>query len=277
VSGARGRQPDEGSARRVLQEHWRRARTLLRRLPRDLTADNVHASRVAVRRLRTVLAALAPGLDPVPLDRVRRDLKDIAAELGAARDADIRCAILLPMLPALDTTGTLATQLRGARHDARRRLRARLRSAAAGHRLERISRTLAAETFIVPAADPDALLARATDRQCRKLARSLERRRESPARRHAMRIRAKKCRYLLDACHAQPRHGRAIRAQLRDLQDCLGDLNDLEQTSQWLAGRPSTPAARAVRGTLRAATQESRSRLDSLRGQLRPRALRALP
>jgi|GEM_PF-284478 len=54
--------------------------------------EGVHDVRVAVRRLRSALALLegAPGFDPDVLRRWRRQLKRLAAALGAVRDLDVQ-------------------------------------------------------------------------------------------------------------------------------------------------------------------------------------------
>jgi CHAD domain-containing protein len=53
------------------------------------TADDVHKSRVAARRLRSDLKTLRALLDPVWTKHVRDDLKWLGAALGALRDCDV--------------------------------------------------------------------------------------------------------------------------------------------------------------------------------------------
>jgi CHAD domain-containing protein len=257
----------------VLRDQWRRTQGLLRRLPQELTAGNVHASRVAIRRLRAILAALAPALDPGALARVRRDLKDIAAELGAARDADIRCDILLPRLAGTAAASAVGQRLRAERRAARRRLREQLRSTSARNRLARMSRALNGKSFFLAGPEPDALLAGATCRQCRKLARSLQHSHGSPATRHAMRIRVKKCRYLLGARGIGRHAGGDSRtlARLHELQDCLGELNDLSQAGRWLARQDRRQDdARKLRKALQKKEKQLLAQLARLRRKLRP-------
>jgi CHAD domain-containing protein len=51
--------------------------------------DGVHKMRVATRRLRSALATFRPLLDRTVTDPLRDELKWIAGELGAARDAEV--------------------------------------------------------------------------------------------------------------------------------------------------------------------------------------------
>ena len=55
---------------------------------RDLP-DAVHRMRVASRRLRSALQTYGPLLDPVTTDPLRAELKQLAAVLGGARDAEV--------------------------------------------------------------------------------------------------------------------------------------------------------------------------------------------
>lgn len=272
---SRGRQPaNPGHARPVLREHWRSADALLRRLQHDLTPEDVHTARVAIRRLRTILSGVAPALDAGLLARVRNDLQDVASGLGRVRDADIRCEILLP-----DAASPLLSALRAERRNARRCLRRQLRDPAMTARLQGVSRIIDGEKLFKDSADADRALADAVRRRCRKLARSLRRDSASPARRHALRIRVKKCRYLLDACvvRKHPRRARKILALLCEFQDCLGELNDVEQTLQWLADQ-DLPAriTNPRRAALRAQARQSRSRLEQLCRRLRPHEITSL-
>lgn len=259
-------------ARILLLDQWQHTDALLRRLPRAMREEDVHAARVALRRLRTVLSAIAPALDSLLLARARRDLKKFADALGEVRDADIRCRILLPALHPQGATGALIGVLRAERLQARRRLRSWLRSASAGRRLERLSTTLEDQSLFTRGADADVLLIEGMRRHCRKVRQFLRKGRRSASERHAMRIRVKKCRYLLDACGTGLRHesDQKTSALLHDLQDCLGDLNDLEQTLRWVADQDlPSPAARSLRDELRAGEERSRSRLRHLRRKLR--------
>lgn len=59
-------------------------------------SDNkgVHAMRVAARRLRSALLDFAPLMSPKPLRKIKKNVKKIAAQLGAVRDEDVAVAAL---------------------------------------------------------------------------------------------------------------------------------------------------------------------------------------
>jgi CHAD domain-containing protein len=52
--------------------------------------DSIHKIRVATRRLRSALATYRPVIDRTAGDEVRAELKWLASELGAARDAEVQ-------------------------------------------------------------------------------------------------------------------------------------------------------------------------------------------
>ena len=56
--------------------------------------EGVHAMRVATRRLRAVLELYAPCFDRAELRPVLREVKALAAALGARRDPDVELAAL---------------------------------------------------------------------------------------------------------------------------------------------------------------------------------------
>jgi CHAD domain-containing protein len=99
------------SAADALMPLWRRSVADLRageaevRLGDD---EGVHRFRVAARRLRSNLAGLRPLLDPLVVDGLQRGLREAAAVVGDARDAEVvrrRVDLLLrdePDGPALD-------------------------------------------------------------------------------------------------------------------------------------------------------------------------------
>lgn len=71
-------------------------------------ADAVHKMRVATRRLRSALKTFRPLLDRAQTDPLRDELRWLAAELGAARDAEVMRDRLLALLddePALLVLG----------------------------------------------------------------------------------------------------------------------------------------------------------------------------
>lgn len=85
--------------------------------------EGVHAMRVATRRLRSALRDFLPLMKKRPLKRVRRDLKQLADALGAARDEDV-ALVALEKLQAQAPTAPLKrgiNQLIGERRAVRER------------------------------------------------------------------------------------------------------------------------------------------------------------
>ena len=94
---------------------------------RDAT-EGVHKMRVAMRRLRSVLATYRPVLDRAVTDPIRVEVRRVAAELGPARDTEVLREHLLARIdaePAELLLGrvrqTVDTQLKGDHRDALRR------------------------------------------------------------------------------------------------------------------------------------------------------------
>jgi CHAD domain-containing protein len=243
----------------------------------DPDSEHVHRSRVAVRRLRTVLRSLAP-LVAGPVEEgdatlswfadLQADCKWLGGALGAMRDADVRWQGLeeaCSELPAADGAGASALL---AVADADRQVARRdLLEVMAAERYLHLLRTLEglaagagpgaspvpAELWLSlgGAAGPGTTaLAR---RQWRVLRKSVERLPANPpdAQLHRVRIQAKRLRYLaeLAAPLASPparRRAAKLTAEAASvLQDVLGELHDAAVTEQWLrdsAGRVPTRA-----------------------------------
>jgi CHAD domain-containing protein len=82
----------KSTAGEVILAHLRRqvAQVRAQDLPVRLDApDAVHKMRVATRRLRSALRTFKPLFDPAVVRPLRDELKWLAAELGAARDAEV--------------------------------------------------------------------------------------------------------------------------------------------------------------------------------------------
>lgn len=255
-------------ARALLRIHHRRVRELLRKLSRRAGPEEVHKARVAVRRLRTILASIAPAIEPRDASRLREQFRGLAHELGMVRDADIRAQILLPALSTLGqgadgrSAAALARRLRAARHTTRRRLRAHLRSAAFHRELEATRRLVADDALLRPGTDADKMLRAALQRRRRKLDKALAGKVGSAARRHALRIRIKKFRYLRDALHGRPARADKQGRRLRQLQEDLGRLNDLAQARRWLKQQePDTHLVRLLGKHLRSRKAKALSHL----------------
>lgn len=223
--------------------------TLLRACARQI-ADNadgvlcdddpewIHQLRIGTRRLRSCLALLR---DTVPEERraaVAGDAQWLARALGPARDLDVLVDETLPALqPAIDAARPLARFARRA-DEARRQAREAARAAVASPRFTRLllgAGELAATPRLgvlagAPAADALAQPARAfarpwlarRHRKLLRLARKLPD--ATPEERHAIRLAAKRLRYVTEFfADAFPgRRTRAYRKALARLQDALG-------------------------------------------------------
>jgi CHAD domain-containing protein len=91
-AGARRRWTAKSSAGEVVLAHIREqvAQVQAQDLPVRLDApDAVHKMRVATRRLRSALSTFKPLFDPDVVRPLREELKWLAGELGAARDAEV--------------------------------------------------------------------------------------------------------------------------------------------------------------------------------------------
>jgi triphosphatase len=174
--------------------------------------EYLHQLRVGLRRLRALLRAFH-----VKSRRQRKELRHLALSLGEARDWDVFTSWLA-------AAGALA-QLRAAA-DARRK-----------HAREEARTTVASAAFERALNDPPVRIRRSLEsdfaleaferlrRKARKAAREIDWR--DAGARHELRIRLKRLRYACDALLVLP-------AELRGLQDTLGELNDLAVAARLL-------------------------------------------
>ena len=221
----------------LLDEAYHDARTLILQLRKHCDAERVHDARVAVRRLRTTLAALAPGLPAQRIDSFRPKLRRLTAALAPARDAHVRKELLVPLLRAQRARCVAAQReiklIEAQERRTRRRAQASLQTAQFQERLRHADQSL--QQLLAkspPVRKPKRLLRQALLRHWIKLARALDSDKTSPDALHAMRIRVKKCRYLLEAYDRS--HAHRTGKWLASLQDCLGQLHDITQAEAWL-------------------------------------------
>ncbi|HVL92222.1 MAG TPA: CYTH and CHAD domain-containing protein [Acidimicrobiales bacterium] len=219
-------------------------------------AEDVHQARVAVRRLRSDLRTFRPVLDAGATASLRDQLRDLAADLGAVRDADVLLERLRRQasdLPGADpaAVATLLGRLSAGREAAWERLLAVLEgdayltvldalvAAAAAPPCRRAADRRAAKALPQLVRAPWARLRRAVGASDANL---------SVAALHAVRIQAKRCRYAAEA--ATPVIGKPARRFARavaGVQEVLGDLNDAVVAEAWLrAARPSLSTSEAV-------------------------------
>lgn len=197
-------------------------------------AEPVHQARVALRRLRTALWLHRPLFagDPQAAS-LDTELRWLTARLGEVRNLDA-------LIPHADAD--LGERLRAAREQALAALQADLASARArlamiqvvewltlgAWRTQPQDPALLAETVVPFAADALDALRKRLKRRGKKLARL------GSKERHEVRITAKKLRYASEffaTLFPSPKAARrqaAFRDAVSALQDCLGELNDLD-------------------------------------------------
>jgi triphosphatase len=234
----------------------------------------IHQMRIGTRRLRSCLRLIAPLAPSVELERLITDVKWLADVLGAARDLDVFVDETLPPLAAgfaRDPSTAPGLKHVRARVQARRRLaRKAVFDAVGSPRFQRM--LLAGGLFCAtprfgaahPAGSADrgdgpddradafarALLAR---RHRRLEQRAVSLTRGSPDERHAVRIAAKRLRYIAEffAPLFPRKRSRAYLKALTALQDVLGRLNDAVtalRVANESRGTSATAATGAVRG-----------------------------
>jgi CHAD domain-containing protein len=241
----------------------------------DIDPEHIHRSRVATRRLRTVLRGFEPVVAATPGDappawlaELSEDLKWFGGVLGAARDSDVRLGSLekdCAALPDLDAAGG-ATLLDAAREQQSSNHADLLEAMAKGRYLQ-LLRALemlssptgprAAEvpalfwaTLSRPAAADMPSLAKRQWRTTLKAVSSLGNQPADEAL-HRVRIRAKRLRYLAEVAAPvirRPEDRRSASATARAataLQDVLGELHDAVVSEQWLRDAASHRPARA--------------------------------
>jgi inorganic triphosphatase YgiF len=196
-------------------------------------AGSVHQARVGLRRLRSAFSLFKPLLaGDARADLLKLELKWLAAELGEVRNLDV----LIPRMPE-----ELHAQLGLARERALAHVRVALGSARTRLLMIDLAEWLAIGDWRVDPADP-ALAARlapdfAADVLDRHRRRIKKRGKHLAAlddeHRHEVRIEGKKLRYaaeffasLYSGKKARRRH-KAFLSAIEDLQDALGELNDL--------------------------------------------------
>ncbi len=123
--GVRGEDPWAEAGRKVLRFHL--ARTLAR-VPGVIAGEDpeeVHAMRVAARRMRAAWRVFGDGFERAAVRHYRRDLREVGARLGAVRDLDVLLEILAAHAAGCSARGRagLAPLLRA--WDAEREIRRR--------------------------------------------------------------------------------------------------------------------------------------------------------
>ena len=209
--------------------------------------EGVHQARVGLRRLRAAISLFGGMLRDPRSGTIERELKWITGELGPARDLDVFLkGVVTPATAGKSRHPGMATLTCDLRRK-RREAFGRARSAIESDRFRALVLDVAAWIEAGDWTRKADKLARATRDQpiATAAAAEMQRRRKKimklgtklveldPARRHRMRIQAKKLRYASDFFGVTFPGKKAVRrrkefiASLGQLQDTLGDLNDI--------------------------------------------------
>lgn len=236
---------------------------LIAELPHAMLGEprGVHQARVATRRMRSDLRTFAPLLDTEVTNRLRQDLKPLAAKLGAIRDTDVLLANFETTIadhPELDEEPSqrvldlLADQRRQAYDDLGRYV--------SGDELPQIL-----ESLVTVANDPpttDAAAGRATKelaglvrKRWRRLQKAVSQLDETPdsTALHEVRLLTKRTRYAAEAVSgAVGGPARRFAKALSKVQDELGEKNDAVVAEAWLVANAEKldPAAAFAAGRL---------------------------
>lgn len=233
----RGSDSVAAAARKIVGAHLARLRDCD---PGTRLGDNLealHAMRVATRRLRAAVHTLETGLPERVEARLERELRWLGHTLGAVRDPDVQLAHLAEHSSALpaayrDALEPFQRHLQTTRSAQRAILLAALDSPRYFRLLAELKRFALrrARPHSPSAQQPIGTLgAIAVERAFRRLLKRGRRVSATPAPEdlHALRIRAKRLRYLLEFLHdVTGKPGRHLTRQLVRLQDLLGICND---------------------------------------------------
>jgi len=247
--------PAPGAARRIALTLLDAASAARERLTDANDAEALHDFRVAMRRLRSTLRAYQAQLDAVVPAKLRRRLRDLARATGEARDVEVQISWLErqrnDLAPARRAgVPWLLARLTQSRDRAYRDIRERI-----APKFDRLARRLRRALGSAPAPDatlPPALasvIAELLEDQGSDLERRLALIR-SPANHgeaHAARIRVKRARYLLEPVVREAPLTSPVLRRLKQVQQLLGDLHDLQVVIVRLGDAAAEAAAERTR------------------------------
>jgi CHAD domain-containing protein len=255
----------------LAQQHASLVRAL-RALPAGKASD-IHAGRVAARRLRSLLRTYRPLLDARRARLARVDLRSHARALGPVREADVRRDLLLelarrdpgfPMADLARLTEALDEACIGSRELLRRHLQEPhwIALAQALEGLDPIAHLVQRRD-----ASEDELL-KLAGRPWRRSRRGLEHFPQALERQHVLRLTLKHCRYALEPlADLAPRRGARLARRLRAAQDAIGEHRDCLLAGHWVAANARALGRSGVTrlGELVAARERSLLRRAALR------------
>jgi triphosphatase len=244
--------------------------------------EAVHQMRIGIRRLRAAISLFADMLAGEQTERMKGEFKWITEELAPARELDVFVKTVIKQAAAQHANGPGMGAIAGDFRQRRTAAFARAEQAVASERFRRlVLDTLAWIEIGDWAGKNDAFNAALRDRPvAAAAAEELRRRRRKirkqgarlaeldARRRHKLRIRAKKLRYatefFADAFPGKKsaRRHKKFAAKLKELQDALGDLNDIVAHEALAKGSIAAPAESVKQRRRRASKAFAAGRLS---------------
>lgn len=235
--------------------------------------EAVHQMRVAMRRLRSAIKVFKAITAGPELERVKDDLRWLLAHLGPARDAEVFLSeIVEPVLVAHPDDAALAALRAHWQKDREAKLAAALaavRSRRYAAMILNLGRWTETGDWLRPRkrlGEPvGAFAARRVDKAVNRLLKeggeSLSR--MSPEDRHAVRILCKQVRYAGEffASLVPRKTTKVFLAELSELQDILGQLNDIAVAGPKLSGRAAEAGSSRAAGLVAGWHQSRRTTL----------------
>jgi triphosphatase len=232
-------------------------------------AEGIHQMRIGLRRLRAAISLFAYMVSDAEVRTIKAELKWITNELGPAREFDVFLTKVVAPLERQHARLVGMRSLSQDLEDRREAARKRALTAVCSKRFRELTLNIAAWLETGHWRKPQDLLLRefceepidiAAQAQLgrgwkkiRKRGRRLAK--LDPRARHKLRIAAKKLRYATEfyqtvfAGRKQQKRRAAFLSNLKDLQDCLGDLNDIFMHEKLATGMARAKGTRSPQRT----------------------------
>jgi len=230
---------DEEVARRLALKSLSAALAAERRLDDPFDRDALHEFRVSVRRLRSLLRAYRPQLESAVRAKDRKRLRAIQSATGAGRESDVALRWLRRQHPDLAPEHLAGLNWLSAVLLERRRKCAEALDAEVRSTFRRTAEKLE-DRLAIMRREHNLLADQAPVSFARSLAELIEAHANSllvslgqiasmdqRQQLHRARIAGKRLRYLLEPIRAYASGAQSIVKRSKDLQDVLGDLNDV--------------------------------------------------
>jgi len=243
---------------------------------RNPTSGAVHRTRVAARRLRALLKALGDRERRIEIRRYRRDLRALALELGAVREADVLREEMLETLARLSNGNVAARRKISALLDqecalARRHLLEHIHSLAWKERDERLQRSFATvHSLLGQIRDQQGIARSMIVNSAQAFWRARRRGNGSARDLHKIRIHAKSHRYVVDAL--APIVGieaGEFGATARAIQQGIGRHLDARLARKWLSTHTEPVSKSLAKDALARLRKDGRKGLKEAKHGLR--------